>query len=35
MTDELYAKIAEAVQRSDIPERLNCIMQYMAKIAGS
>ena len=34
-TDELYEKISEAVQRSDIPERLNCIMQYMAKIAGS
>lgn len=33
--DELYAKILEAVQKSDIPDRLNCIMQYMAKIAGS
>lgn len=35
MTDELYAKISEAVQSSDIPERLNRIMQYMAEIAGS
>lgn len=35
MTDELYVKISEAVQKSDIPDRLNCIMQYMAKIAGS
>lgn len=33
--DELYAKISEAVQMSDIPERLNRIMQYMAKIAVS
>lgn len=35
MTDELYVKISEAVQKSDIPDRLNCNMQYMAKIAGS
>lgn len=34
-TDELYAKTLEAVQRSDIPERLNRIIQCMAKIAGS
>ena len=30
-TDELYAKITEAVQSSDIPERLNRILQCMAE----
>ncbi len=35
MTDELYAKISEAVQSSDIPERLNRILQCMAEIAGN
>lgn len=34
-TDELYAKISEAVQSSDIPERLNRILQCMAEIAGN
>jgi len=34
-TDELYAKISDAVQSSDIPERLNRILQCMAEIAGN